>query len=105
MKLKIGDNIKVVAGKDKGREGKIEKLLPKSNSVLVTGVNLYKKHVKGNQGGVKAGIYDIPRPLNVAKVSLICPVCKKMTRIKIVKEKSEINRFCKKCSKKIVSKA
>jgi len=101
MKLRIGDNIKVMAGKDKGREGKIEKLLPKSNSVLVTGVNLYKKHVKGNQGGVKAGIYDIPRPLNVAKVSLICPVCKKITRIKIVKEKSEINRFCKKCNKKI----
>lgn len=105
MKLKIGDNIKVMIGKDKGREGKIEKLLPKSNSVLVTGVNLYKKHVKGNQGGVKAGIYDIPRPLNVAKVSMVCPVCKKITRIKIVKEKSEINRFCKKCGKKIVDKA
>ena len=101
MKLKTGDNIKVMAGKDKGREGKIEKLLPKKNSVLVTGVNLYKKHIKGNQGGVKAGIYDIPRPLNVAKVSLICSNCKKVTRIKIVKEKSEISRFCKKCNKKI----
>src|SRR3989339_1175847 len=101
MKLRVGDNIKVMIGKDKGREGKIEKLLPKSNSVLVTGVNLYKKHVKGNQGGVKAGIYDIPRALNVAKVALICPNCKKITRVKIVREKNEINRFCKKCEKKI----
>ena len=101
MKLKIGDNIKVVLGKDKGREGKIEKLYPKESSVLVTGVNLYKKHVKGNQGGIKAGIYDIPRALNVAKVSLVCPNCKKLTRIKIVKEKNEVNRFCRKCNKKI----
>lgn len=101
MKLKIGDNIKVVAGKDKGREGKIEKLLPKKNAVLVTGINLYKKHVKGNQGGVKSGIYDIPRPLNIAKVAIICPNCKKITKIKIVKEKNEINRYCRKCKKKI----
>ena len=101
MKLKIGDNIKVVLGKDKGREGKIEKLYPKESSVLVTGINLYKKHVKGNQGGIKAGIYDIPRPLNIAKVALVCPNCKKLTRIKIVKEKNEINRFCRKCNKKI----
>ena len=101
MKLRVGDNIKVVLGKDKGREGKVEKVYPKENSVLVTGVNLYKKHVKGNQGGVKAGIYDIPRALNVAKVALICPNCKKITRIKVVKEKNEINRFCKKCNKKI----
>ena len=82
MKLRTGDNVKVVLGKDKGREGKVEKLYPKENSVLVTGVNLYKKHVKGNQGGVKSGIYDIPR-------------------VKIVREKNEINRFCKKCEKKI----
>lgn len=101
MKLRIGDTVKVVLGKDKGREGKVEKLLPKKNSVLVTNVNLYKKHVKGNQGGVKAGIYDVPRPLNVAKVSLVCPNCKKTTRVKLVKEKSEINRFCSKCNKKI----
>lgn len=101
MKLKVGDNIKVVLGKDKGREGKIEKIFPKKNLCLVTAINLYKKHVKSNQGGVKAGIYDIPRPLNVAKVSLVCPNCKKLTRIKIVKEKSEINRYCRKCKKKI----
>lgn len=101
MKLKIGDTIKVVLGKDKGREGKIEKLLPKKNSVVVTGVNLYKKHVKGNQGGVKSGIYDIPRPLNVSKVAIICSSCKKITRVKVVKIKNEINRFCKKCKKKI----
>ena len=101
MKLRVGDNIKVVLGRDKGREGKVEKLYPKESSVLVSGVNLYKKHVKGNQGGVKAGIYDIPRALNVAKVALICPSCKKITRIKIKKEKNEINRFCKKCNKKI----
>ena len=101
MKLRVGDTVKVTAGKDKGREGKIEMLIPKKNSVVVPEVNMYKKHVKGQQGGVKAGMYDIPRPLNVAKVALICPNCKKQTRIGIeVRNESKI-RICKKCGKQI----
>lgn len=101
MKLKIGDNIKVVAGKDKGRDGKIEKVNLKSNTIVVTGVNLYKRHLKGNQSGLKAGIYDIPRPIDVSKVSLVCPNCKKITRVLVKKEKKTINRYCRKCTKKI----
>lgn len=100
MKLRIGDLVKIVAGKDKGREGKVEMILPKRGSVVVPEVNMYKKHVKGQQGQ-KGGMYDLPRPLNVAKVALICPNCKKQTRVGIEVSKEGKSRVCKKCGKKI----
>lgn len=100
MKLKIKDTVKVMSGKDKGREGKIEKIIPLRNVVLVPEINLYKKHVKGSQGQ-KGGIYDIPRPLNVSKVALVCPICKKPTRVGIKIIKNEKVRICKKCNKEI----
>jgi len=101
IKLKIGDTVKITAGKDKGREGKIEMILPKRNAVVVPEVNMYKKHVKGQQGGIKAGMYDIPRPLNVAKVALICPNCKKQTRVGTEMNKETKVRVCRKCGKQI----
>jgi len=100
IKLKIGDTVKILAGKDKGREGKIEKILPKKEKILVPGVNIYKKHVKGSQGQ-KGGIYDIPRPLAFSKVSLLCPKCKKSTRVGFNVLKDEKVRVCKKCKKEI----
>lgn len=101
MKIKVGDTVKVTMGKDKGREGKVEMVLPKKNSVVIPEVNMYKKHVKGQQGGAKAGMYDLPRPLNVAKVALICPNCKKQTRVGIEVIKNEKVRICRKCKKQI----
>lgn len=101
MKLKIGDTVKVTAGKDKGREGKIEMILPKKSLVVIPDVNMYKKHVKGQQGGIKAGIYDLPRPLNIAKIALICPNCKKVTRVNFKVEKDTKVRMCAKCKKQI----
>ena len=103
LKFKTGDTIKITAGKDKGREGKIEKVISKESKVLIPGVNIYKKHVKGQQGQ-KGGIFEIPRPLGFAKIALICPKCKKVTRVgfKIV-EKNK-SRVCKKCKKEIDTK-
>lgn len=100
MKFKIGDNVKITAGKDRGRDGKIEKIFPKVLKVLVPGVNLYKKHVKGFHGQ-KGGIYDIPRPLGLGKIALICPKCKKVTRIGFSTKGEKKARICKKCDKEI----
>ena len=100
MKFKIGDNVKITAGKDKGRDGKIERVFPKTLLVIVPGVNLYKKHVKGFQGQ-KGGIYDIPRPLGLGKIALICPKCKKVTRIGFSTKGEKKARICKKCNKEI----
>ena len=99
-KIKKGDLVKVTAGKDKGKEGKVELVLPKKNAVVVAEANLYKRHVKGQQGQ-KGGIYDVPRPLNVAKVALICPNCKKVTRVGFELVKETKVRVCRKCKKQI----
>lgn len=97
MKLKVGDIVKILGGKDKDREGKIEKIFPKDGRVLVPGINMYKKHVKGSQGQ-KGGIYDLPRPLPVGKVALVCSKCKKVGRVgfKILAGGEKV-RICKKC--------
>lgn len=102
LKLKVGDKVKVIAGKDKGRDGEIEKIYPKKMSVLVPGINIYKKHVKGVPGQ-KGGIYEIPRPLGFAKVALVCPKCKKITRVgfKLIDKKKV--RVCRKCKREIDS--
>lgn len=102
LKLKIGDKIKVRSGKDKGREGKIEKIFPKKKTALVPGINIYKKHVKGAQGQ-KGGIYDIPRPLSFGKFDVVCPKCAKPARMGFEFSAGKKVRVCKKCKKNIDS--
>ncbi|OGM18403.1 50S ribosomal protein L24 [Candidatus Woesebacteria bacterium RIFCSPHIGHO2_01_FULL_37_10] len=103
LKFKIGDTVKITSGKDKGREGKIEKIDPKNRSVLIPGINIYKKHVKG-MPGQKGGIYDIPKPLPFSKFAIICPKCNKLTRIGFKMVGKEKLRFCKKCKKELNGK-
>jgi large subunit ribosomal protein L24 len=103
LKLKVGDTIKVTLGKDKGREGKIEKIDVKAVKAIVPGVNMYKKHVKG-VGEVKGGIYDIPRALSFGKIALVCPKCKKVTRVGFKFAGKEKVRVCRKCGKEIDTK-
>lgn len=101
MRLKKGDKIKVMSGKDNGREGIVERVYPKTGKVLITGVNIYKKHIKKNEKMPQGGTVEVPRPLNVAKVMLICPKCKKLTRIRYEISKNKKYRVCKKCKSKI----
>jgi large subunit ribosomal protein L24 len=111
IKFKVGDTVKITAGKDKGREGKIEKIFPENEKAMIPDVNLYKKHVKGF-GDVKGGIYPIPRPMGFGKIALICPKCKKITRVGFstiggsgsAGKFAEKVRICKKCGKEIDSK-
>lgn len=101
MKLIKGDQIKVVAGKDKGKTGKIESVFSKEAKVLVAGVNEYKKHQKGGVSGGKSEIVTLTKPLPVANVQLVCPKCKKLTRVGYVMEKGKKVRVCRKCGKEI----
>jgi len=103
LKIKSGDKVKVLSGKDKGREGEVEKVFPKKSLLVIPGVNIYKKHVKGSQGQ-KGGIYEIPRPLNIGRVALICPKCKKTARVGFRLAGEEKVRVCRKCKKEIDSK-
>lgn len=98
MKIKKNDKVKVMAGKDKGQDGLVEKVFSKSNKALVAGVNMYKRHSKGKGDKKKGGIIDITKPLPIASIMLICPKCGKLTRIGYQIDKSGTKmRICKKC--------
>jgi len=101
VKIKKGDKVKIIAGKDRGREGVVEKVIPKEKRVVVTGVNLYKKHVKPRREGEKGGIIEIARSLDIAKVALICPKCKQVTRVGYKIQGKEKFRVCRKCGERI----
>jgi large subunit ribosomal protein L24 len=101
MKLIKGDTVKVVAGKDSGKTGKIERVHAVSGKVLVEGINQYKRHIKAKMQGQKSEIITITKPLPVSNVALICPKCKKQTRVGFKMLKDSKVRICKKCSKEI----
>lgn len=95
-KYKIGDEVQVTTGRDKGKKGKIEKVLAKENKIVVAGVNVYKRHRKVTRRQ-PAGIYEITRPILASKVAIICPKCAKTTRIGFTTEGKTKVRICKKC--------
>lgn len=101
MKLRKGDKIRVLVGKDKGREGKIEKVYIKQGRVLVSGINIYKKHIKKSDKVPQGGLVELPRPIKVSKVVLICGKCGRATRVGYIREKNKMFRKCKKCQKRI----
>ena len=102
MKIKKGDSVQIVAGKDKGKTGKVEKVLTKESKVLVEGVNQYKRHIKARYAGQKSEIITITKPLPVANMMLVCPSCKKLTRVGYKISKDTKVRICKKCNHEFV---
>ena len=81
MNLKVGDKVVVIAGKDKGKEGKIIKTLKNDNKVVVEGINIVTKHVKPNAQNENGGIIKVEAPIHASNVMLIDPKTKKRTRI------------------------
>lgn len=80
MKLKTGDTVKIMAGKDKGKSGEITKILPIQQKVVVKGINVSKRHVKPREG-IEGGIFPIDKPLPISSVALVDPTTKKPTRV------------------------
>ena len=71
MKVKVGDNVKILAGKDKGKEGKVIKTLRKDNKVVVEGINMIKKHVKPNRMNEVGSIVEMEAPIHVSNVKVV----------------------------------
>ena len=101
MKLKMGDNVMVLSGNDKGKTGEIIKVIPKTQKVIVKGVNVRKKHVKPRKAGEQGGIIPTEFPIHSIKVNVVCPKCQKSTRIGYIIEKDSKTRICKKCGAKL----
>jgi large subunit ribosomal protein L24 len=101
MKIKKVDNVKVLIGKDKGKTGQVERVYPARDQVLVLGINEFKRHMKSRSQNQKSEIITITKPLNVSNVAIVCPKCKKITRISFKIEKDKKIRICAKCNKEI----
>lgn len=101
MKLKKGDLVKIMAGKDRGKTGMVEKVFAEANKVAIAGVNMYKRHTKPRAEGQKGGIMDFARPITTANVALVCPKCKQVTRVGYKITVKEKIRVCRKCGEEI----
>ncbi len=101
MKIKKGDTVKILYGKDNGKQGVV--LAIKDRKIIVEGLNMFKKHVKGDGKDKKSEILTIAKPMDVSKVMLICDSCGKPTRVGIKRENGKVQRVCKKCNKVITT--
>jgi large subunit ribosomal protein L24 len=98
LKIKKGDKVKVLTGKDRGAEGEVMRVLPAVGKVIVDGVNVAKKHQKATKATMQGGIIDKDMPIPVANVALLCPACGKPTRVGYqVDPDGTKTRVCKKC--------
>lgn len=98
LHVKKGDTVKVLSGKDKGKEGTIIQASPKTGKVVIENINKVKRHTKPNQANPQGGIIVKEAPMSSSKVMLVCPACKKATRIKKTELASgKFVRACKKC--------
>ncbi|HIY82685.1 50S ribosomal protein L24 [Rubneribacter sp.] len=102
MHVKKGDTVRVLSGKDKGKEGTILRALPTRQRVVVEKVGIVKKAMRPTQQNPQGGIVSIEAPIHVSNVMLVCPTCKQPTRTgSRVNEAGKKVRVCKKCGKDI----
>lgn len=97
-KIKRGDFVQVIKGKDRGKKGRVLKVFPKEGRVLVEGINFVKKHVRPKKIDQQGGIIQMEAPISISNVMLFCLKCSKPTRvgIKFLEDGSKV-RYCKKC--------
>ena len=98
-RLKRDDEVIVIAGRDRGKRGKVQRVLSDKGMVLVEGVNMVKRHLKaGAEGARQAGIIDKEMPIRMSKILPICPSCDRPTRVAFrVLEDGTKTRVCKRC--------
>jgi large subunit ribosomal protein L24 len=97
--VRRNDNVIVTTGKDRGKRGRVLKVLPTTNRVIVEGLNMIKRHTKPNPGRqIKGGLVEREAPLHASNVQVLCPECGKATRIgrKILGDGRKV-RICRKC--------
>lgn len=102
MHVKKGDTVKILCGKDKGKQGKILRSIPQKQRVVVEGANMMKKAMHPTQANPQGGISTMEAPIHVSNVMLVCPNCNQASRVsKRVNEAGKKVRVCKKCGKDI----
>ncbi|NLL39586.1 MAG: 50S ribosomal protein L24 [Clostridiales bacterium] len=102
MKIKTGDTVVILSGKDKGKEGKVLSVDPKNRKIIVEGINIAYKHQRPRRQGEEGGIVKMETPIYACKAMRVCPKCEKPTRgaYKILDDGTK-SRVCKKCGETI----
>lgn len=101
MKIKKGDTIYIISGKDRGKTGKVLSAFPKLDKILVEGVALQKRHQKPKKGGQKGEVINAPSRINISNVLLYCNHCGKGVRAGYKISGDEKSRICTKCKNEI----
>ena len=97
-RVKRDDTVEVIAGKDRGRRGPVRQVLTKKNRVIVTGVNMVKKHRRSQDPATPSDIIDLEAPLHISNVMLVCPSCDEPSRVGFgTLEDGRKTRICKRC--------
>ena len=103
IRIKKGDTVEIITGNDRGARGKVLRVLPKKEQVVVSGVNIVKKHqrtVRAGRGEVQPGIIEFEAPIRLANVMLVCPHCSARTRVGFeIQENGRKARLCKECDR------
>ena len=98
MKIKSGDKVKIIAGKDKGKTGKVLQVFVSLNTASIEGRNLLIKHLRPRRQGEKGQRIEFPAPLNISNLALVCPQCGRDTKIGFkILDNGKKARVCKKC--------
>ncbi|MDO8430147.1 MAG: 50S ribosomal protein L24 [bacterium] len=97
MNIHKGDNVQIMAGKDRGKRGKVLDIEMKKSKILIQGLNLFKKHKKPTKQGEKGETISVSRYLSVSSALLVCSSCDKPSRIGYKDEGGKKVRYCKKC--------
>ena len=101
QKIKKGDNVQILLGKDRGKTGLVERVISDKGKVLISGINVVKRHIGKKVTGQQGQILSLIKPINISNVLLICPSCKKNVRVGFKMEGDIKVRTCKKCGKEI----
>lgn len=102
MNIKSGDTVAIIAGKDKGKEGKVISAQPKDGRIVVEGINIQKRHTKPRSAQKPGGILEKAGPIDVSNAMVVCPKCKRPTRVaNITSEEGKKYRACKHCGENL----
>ncbi len=100
MKIRRGDTVEIIGGRDKGHRGEVLRVLPRDDRIVVQGANLRKKHQRQVQAGgrqMNPGIIQFEASMHVSNVMLVCPKCDELVRVRVIREDGERRRVCKQC--------
>ncbi|MFV1858625.1 MAG: 50S ribosomal protein L24 [Anaerolineales bacterium] len=105
-KVRRGDTVEVIVGREKGTRGDVLRVYPKVGRIVIKGINVRKKHQRQVQAGgqtMSPGIIQFEAPINISNVMFVCPSCNERSRLSIRREDGEARRYCKKCDSHVDS--